>query len=401
MKFITAAAAVLGMAPLVLGKAVHNVYPVRRNSHLSGGGGPGGGDGNGRGNGGGGGQGKNSVQASEAQLAELARLIGVNRGSGTSINFLWVNIGGGAATTVINAASTVTVTQTVNAGGAGGDAAATAPPAVTTSDAAGAATTTVAGGATATAGGAGGATHSVTVGGPQGLSFSPQQLTAAIGDTVIFTFLSQNHTATQSAFDKPCAALAGGMDSGFQANANNTVNPPPQVAMQIMVDTPLWFYCRQAGHCGKGMVLSINPTAAKTHAQFQAMAIQQAGQGSGGAITGNGGGNAGAGAGGANASASASASAVDTATAGAGATATGLVTPPGIATGTGAAGAASTAGVAMGSGQIAADGSCLCAVQCSFGGFPNQAMQGRDSFGGAGGAIPMAMVQAAVPARRA
>ncbi|KAK4146524.1 uncharacterized protein C8A04DRAFT_9788 [Dichotomopilus funicola] len=361
MKFITAAAAVLGMAPFVLGKAVHNVYPVRRNSHLSGGGGPGG---------------KNSVQASEAQLAELARLIGVNRGSGTSINFLWVNIGGGAATTVINAASTVTVTQTVNAGGAGGDAAATAPPAVATSDAAGAATTTVAGGATATAGGAGGATHSVTVGGPQGLSFNPQQLTAAIGDTVIFTFLSQNHTATQSAFDKPCAALAGGMDSGFQANANNTVNPPPQVAMQIMVDTPLWFYCRQAGHCGKGMVLSINPTAAKTHAQFQAMAIQQAGQGSGGAITGNGG-NAGAGAGGANASASASASAVDTATAGAG-------------------GAGATA-----TGLIAADGSCLCAVQCSFGGFPNQAMQGRDSFGGAGGAIPMAMVQAAVPARRA
>lgn len=243
MKFITAAAAVLGLAPLALGKAVHNVYPVRRNSHLSGGGGGGGGGegGNGRGgNGGGGGPGKNSIQASEAQLAELARLIGVNRGSGTSINFLWINVGGGAATTVLNAASTVTVTQTVNGGGgAGGDAAATAPPAAVTSDAAGAGTTTVADGATATASGAGGATHSVTVGGPQGLAFSPQQMSAAIGDTVIFTFLSQNHTATQSAFDKPCAALDGGMDSGFQANANNTINPPPQVAMQIMVDTPL------------------------------------------------------------------------------------------------------------------------------------------------------------------
>lgn len=126
------------------------------------------------------------------------------------------------------------------------------------------------------------------------------------------------------------------------------------------------------------MVLSINPTAAKTHAMFQAMAIQQNGQGSGGAITGNGG-DAGAGGG-----ANASASAVDTATAVAGGASATLVAPPGIATGTGAAGAVST-GVAMGSGQVAADGSCVCAVQCSFGGFPNQAMQGRDSFGGAGG----------------
>jgi hypothetical protein len=86
---------------------------------------------------------------------------------------------------------------------------------------------------------AGGATHSVTVGGPQGLAFDPPQLSANPGDTVIFTFLSQNHTATQSAFDKPCEPLAGGMDSGFQANPNNTINPPPQVAMQVMVSTPL------------------------------------------------------------------------------------------------------------------------------------------------------------------
>ncbi|KAL2137645.1 hypothetical protein VTI28DRAFT_8679 [Corynascus sepedonium] len=213
MKFSTATAMVLGMAPLALGKAIHNAYPVRRNGHLvqvvEG-------------------AGKNSVPATEAQIAELSRLIGLNRGAGTSINFLWVNIGGGAATTVIGEAQTVTVTQTV-----GGDATATAPPAVVTDG-----TTTVVEPPSTTVG-AGGATHSVTVGGPQGLSFAPQELKAAIGDTVIFTFLSQNHTATQSAFDKPCEPIEGGMDSGFQANANNTINPPPQVAMQVMVDTPL------------------------------------------------------------------------------------------------------------------------------------------------------------------
>lgn len=212
MKFSSAMA--LGMAPLALAKSVNNVYPVRRDGHkqaIAVGG-------------------VNSVQASEAQIAELARLIGLNKGSGISVNFLWVNVGGGAATTVVGAASTVTVTQTV-----AGGAVATAPAAVVTGEAG---TATVANPPSTVVAGAG-ATHSVTVGGPQGLAFSPAQLKAAVGDTVIFSFLSQNHTATQSAFDTPCVALDGGMDSGYQANPNNTVNPPPQVAMQVMVDTPL------------------------------------------------------------------------------------------------------------------------------------------------------------------
>ncbi|KAK4121794.1 Cupredoxin [Parathielavia appendiculata] len=358
MKFSTAMS--LGMSPLALGKAVNNIYP--RDGHLQVGG-------------------VSKIEASEAQLAELARLIGLNKGSGTSINFLWVNIGGGAATTVLGAASTVTVTQTVAHGGA-----ATAPPAVVTGDAG---TTTLAAPAPGTTVVAGGATHSVTVGGPQGLAFSPPQLSAAVGDTVIFTVLSQNHTATQSAFDTPCVALDGGMDSGYQANPNNTVNPPPQVAMQVMVDTPLWFYCRQGNHCGRGMVFSINPTAEKTHAQFQALAIQQNGNGAGSAITGN------PPAADPNASASAGASASS-------ASASGTLAPlPGVATtATDAAAGAANTGVATGTGTIAADGSCVCAVQCSFGGFPNQAVQGRDSFGGWGGAVPMAMVQAPPAARK-
>ncbi|GJC82511.1 hypothetical protein ColLi_05349 [Colletotrichum liriopes] len=103
---------------------------------------------------------------------------------------------------------------------------------------------------------------------------------------VVFTFMSQNHTATQSTFAKPCDPLAGGMNSGFMANPNNSVAPPPQVAMQVMVSEPLWFYCAQANHCGKGMTFSINPTAEKSQAIFQSMAIQQKGKGAGGAITG-------------------------------------------------------------------------------------------------------------------
>jgi plastocyanin len=214
----------MGMAPLALAKSVKNVYPLRRDGHNKGG----------SNNANAvvvSGVGSNSVVASEVEIAELTRLVGLNRGSGISINFLWVNLGGGAATTVIGAAQTVTVTQTV-----AGGAAVTPPAAVVTGEAG---TTTAAAVASGTVVAGTGATHSVTVGGPQGLSFSPEQLSAAVGDTVIFTFLSQNHTATQSAFDTPCEPLAGGMDAGFQANPNNTVNPPPQVAMQIMVGTPL------------------------------------------------------------------------------------------------------------------------------------------------------------------
>lgn len=56
---------------------------------------------------------------------------------------------------------------------------------------------------------------------------------------VIFTFLSANHTATQSAFNAPCVKLPDGMDSGFIANVNNTVVPAPQMAMQVTVATPI------------------------------------------------------------------------------------------------------------------------------------------------------------------
>lgn len=149
------------------------------------------------------------------------------RGSGININALtevviiWNNPGNNAATTVIN--KQVTVTQTVTAG-VGGTVIGTS---------------TVMEGQTATVP-AKGASHTVTVGGPGGLAYQPDQLNnIPVGDTVVFEFLSQNHTVTQSPFDTPCKALQGGMDSGFQANPNNTVSPPPQVAMQVMTDKPL------------------------------------------------------------------------------------------------------------------------------------------------------------------
>lgn len=124
-----------------------------------------------------------------------------------------------------------------------------------------------------------GMTHQVTVGGEAGLVYTPSYITAAVGDFVQFNFMSQNHTVTQSAFTTPCEKLSNGTDSGFMPNPNNTVSPPPMMMFQVMTSSPIWMYCRQTGHCGKGMVFAINPTATKSFAAFQSMAIAQNGTG--------------------------------------------------------------------------------------------------------------------------
>ncbi|KAH9908102.1 Cupredoxin [Xylariomycetidae sp. FL2044] len=306
----TTAVLSLALAPLAFAKGTHNAYPVhRRNGHLAGVGG--------------------------AAVGAVPLVQGVGVGS-TQVIVIWANPGNNAETTTL--AEQVTVTQTVTAG---------------------AAATTVAGGVvqggeTATVVGAG-ATHTVTVGGAAGLVFTPAETAAAVGDMVIFEFQQQNHTATQSTFAAPCDPMEGGMDTGFQANPNNTISPAPQVAMQVMTAEPIWFYCKQANHCGMGMTFSINPTAEKTQAMFQAMAIAQKGAGAGSAITGN---------------------ATETvATSAAGAAAT--EAPAAVSTGTGAI----------------QGGACVCAVTCGVGSFPAVEAQGLGAFGGMAGALPASMME--------
>lgn len=341
----------LCIAPLALAKAVHNVYPGsarrsqnldarRENSRVSL-------------NAGVGANSVSGLSAAELQLLGLSG-VGISENALTDVVVIWVNGGGGAATTVINEPVTTTVTVQANGG------------AVAT-EAVNAGSTTVAAGATSVVSGVG-ATHTVTVGGEAaGLAYTPSSISAAIGDMVIFTFLSQNHTATQSAFTTPCEALAGGMDSGFQPNINNSVNPPPQVAMQVMVDTPLWFYCKQKGHCGKGMTFSINPTATKTQALFQSMAIAQNGTGTGSAITGNGGSSSAAAA-----DSSTSSTSIAAAAAGAAATESALASVP--------------SGFAVGQGTMDSNGACVCAAVCTSGAFPAVA-QGAGAFGGNSGEL--------------
>jgi len=244
----------------------------------------------------------------------------------TEVIIIWINAG--------NNAQTQTVTSTMNL----------APPAAV-------------------------ATHTVIVGGAGGLVYTPDQISAAIGDMVIFEFHSQNHTSTQSAFTTPCDPLAGGMDTGFMPNANNTISPAPQVAMQVTVSTPLWFYCRQGNHCGKGMTFSINPTANKTQAMFQQMAVAQKGAGNTAVIVGG------------QPAATPPAAAPPAPPAG------GAAPPPPPAK------AAPPPAMVGGTGQMA-NGACACSCLCGVAAFPNAAVQGVGSFGGMAGAMPMSALEA-------
>lgn len=117
------------------------------------------------------------------------------------------------------------------------------------------------------------------------LTFKPPTVNAVAGDEIRFNFVSKNHTATQSSFEQPCTRQVGpdgvtptGFDSGFEFVGNSTI---PIQASFIMprTDKPLWFYCRQTGHCAKGMVFAINApsTGSKSFAAFREEAIMTGG----------------------------------------------------------------------------------------------------------------------------
>lgn len=58
-----------------------------------------------------------------------------------------------------------------------------------------------------------GNTQYVMVGGSAGLVYTPEYITANIGDVVIFQFGTKNHTLTQSTFPLPCVKMDAGTDS--------------------------------------------------------------------------------------------------------------------------------------------------------------------------------------------
>lgn len=123
--------------------------------------------------------------------------------------------------------------------------------------------------------------HKVVVGGTT-LTYTPSNITAQIGDTVTFQFMQKNHTATQSTFADPCRALTltstsgqVGFDSGYMPVGTDATTFPTYT-VKINDTAPIWVYCKQTGHCGQGMVFSVNAveSSANNFAAFKAKAIQ-------------------------------------------------------------------------------------------------------------------------------
>lgn len=138
--------------------------------------------------------------------------------------------------------------------------------------------------------------HKVVVGGPNKIFYDPANITAQVGDTVTFQFLQKNHTVTQSSFAAPCRALTltsttgqVGFDSGFMPVADNATTGP-SFTIQVNDTAPIWAYCRQAGHCGQGMVFSVNAVegSANSFEAFQAKAKQLNGTSASGSATASG-----------------------------------------------------------------------------------------------------------------
>ncbi|KAJ7199659.1 Cupredoxin [Mycena pura] len=113
--------------------------------------------------------------------------------------------------------------------------------------------------------------------GPNGtLAYDPPSASVQPNDTIRFVFNPKNHTVTQSSFTAPCVPLAGGANSGFHFVSNVSAFED-HYDWIVAGDGPFWFYCEQTNpksHCGAGMVFAVNPTANKTFAEFQALAIK-------------------------------------------------------------------------------------------------------------------------------
>ncbi|CAA7269420.1 unnamed protein product [Cyclocybe aegerita] len=125
-----------------------------------------------------------------------------------------------------------------------------------------------------------GATFEVQVG-ANGLTYTPEFVNAVPGDIVNFTFSPKNHTVTQSSFDTPCVAAAGGARTGFIPVAPGTSPLPVRQFIVPESTAPIWFYCGQTApvsHCGSGMVFAINPPAEGDPQSFSAFKARAQGQ---------------------------------------------------------------------------------------------------------------------------
>ncbi|EKM53409.1 uncharacterized protein PHACADRAFT_259771 [Phanerochaete carnosa HHB-10118-sp] len=109
--------------------------------------------------------------------------------------------------------------------------------------------------------------------------FTPQQLQAHAGDTVIFNFTNGTYDLIQSSFAQPCVPLnqqnnsLNGFDTGVRPADNGTsiTTFPVNIVDNV---TTIWFY--ENSTCGQGGVggININESSTETLAGFVRNAIR-------------------------------------------------------------------------------------------------------------------------------
>ncbi|CZR53559.1 uncharacterized protein PAC_03438 [Phialocephala subalpina] len=103
--------------------------------------------------------------------------------------------------------------------------------------------------------------HVVTVGAGNSLAFSPNSITAAVGEIVEFHFYPPAHSVAQSSFAAPCTPFSNG--TSFFSGQMTTSSGVNTNTFQITINNtaPIWFYCGYPGHCEAGMAGVINQAA--------------------------------------------------------------------------------------------------------------------------------------------
>ncbi|OJJ75515.1 hypothetical protein ASPBRDRAFT_37809 [Aspergillus brasiliensis CBS 101740] len=115
------------------------------------------------------------------------------------------------------------------------------------------------------------ATHTVQVGSKADPhQYSPHNVSAAVGDIIVFEFYPRNHSVVKADYLAPCVPASGeifysGIFNSFNEEDGQLVGPPPTWSLVVNDTEPTFFYCTAIDSCiGNGMVGVINPNSTMT-----------------------------------------------------------------------------------------------------------------------------------------
>ncbi|KAH8816034.1 Cupredoxin [Xylogone sp. PMI_703] len=106
--------------------------------------------------------------------------------------------------------------------------------------------------------------------GQTGLSFSPNSVTAQVGDVLQFHFFPGGHSVVQGDFANPCQPSSS--SAFFSGNLPGDSSGNNVFLVTVTSTDPIWYYCSAPGHCPAGMVGVVNPPANQTIGAFRSAA---------------------------------------------------------------------------------------------------------------------------------